>query len=143
MQFFANAAPVEVRAVPLGRIGKPAGDDDSVVITLRFADGSVGTITYAANGDSAVPKEYFEVFSTGRTAVLDNYRRLTMYGQGAVSEKKRSAIDKGHHEEVQRYVQSVLNRTTIPIPFEESVAATKATFRALDSLKMGKPVKIL
>ena len=49
---------------------------DSATITLRFADGTLGTITYLANGSKAFPKERLEVFAGGRVLQLDNFRRL-------------------------------------------------------------------
>jgi len=39
-----------------------------VILTLKYADGSIGTIAYLANGDKAYPKERMEVFSGGRCA---------------------------------------------------------------------------
>ena len=138
MQYVAGAAPVEVFASALGK----AADDDSVVANVRFANGSVGTITYAANGDRAVPKEYFEAFSTGRTAILDNFQRLTLFRQGKMEEHRRSTIDKGHHEEVRRFLEAVGHGTAYPIPFDEAVAATRATFRMAESLTVGMPVKL-
>src|SRR5207253_5962345 len=34
---------------------------DNVAATLSFFDGSIANLTYVANGDKSVPKEYFEV----------------------------------------------------------------------------------
>jgi len=142
MQHFAGAPPSAVNAVALGGGSRPAGDDDSVVITIRFEDGSVGTITYAANGDAGMPKEHLEVCSTGRSAVLNNFRMLTLYRQGTAIERKRATVDKGHHEELTRYMAAAMGGGPLPISFEESVAATRATFRVMDSLKLGTWVRV-
>ncbi|MEY2796455.1 MAG: hypothetical protein RIR10_2171, partial [Planctomycetota bacterium] len=53
---------------------------DTVSIELRFADGSIGTVHYLANGSKSFPKERVEVFAQGRVLQLDNYRRLTGFG---------------------------------------------------------------
>ena len=53
---------------------------DTVTITLHFADGSIGSIHYFANGSKSFPKERLEVFAAGRVLQLDNYRRLTGFG---------------------------------------------------------------
>ncbi len=42
-------------------------------ITIRFTDHSIATIQYFSNGDTSVPKEYFE-YGGGQSAVVDNYR---------------------------------------------------------------------
>jgi predicted dehydrogenase len=49
---------------------------DTVTISLRFKDGSIGTVHYFANGSKAIPKERLEVFASGRVLQLDNYRVL-------------------------------------------------------------------
>ena len=51
---------------------------DNVVMTFTFKDGSIGTVTYLANGDKTFPKERVEVFCGGRVAVLDDFRRLEL-----------------------------------------------------------------
>jgi polar amino acid transport system substrate-binding protein len=54
-------------------------DSDSVFITLKFSDGSNGSIAYLAEGDKALAKERIEIFGGGRTFVLDDYRRALGY----------------------------------------------------------------
>ena len=49
--------------------------------TLRYADGSLGTITYAADGDSRFPKETLDVSGGGRNARLDNFTRATVWSR--------------------------------------------------------------
>ncbi len=53
-------------------------------ILLDFADGSMGTVHYLANGSKQFPKERVEVFSQGRVLVLDNFRKLQGYGWSGV-----------------------------------------------------------
>ncbi len=142
MQFLCGSAPVSVFATPLGTGVESPADDDSVIATVRFANGSIGTITYAANGDSAVPKEYLEVFTTGRSAVLNNFRTLTLYQQGRSRTLKKATIDKGHREEVNRFLSAVQSGGEAPIPFAEIVAATRATFRMQESLRLSVPREV-
>ena len=71
--------------------------EDNVVMLFTFADGSLGTLNYLANGDKAFPKERVEIFSGGRVAVLDDFRTLEMVHQGR-RQVIRSTLrqDKGH-----------------------------------------------
>ncbi|MGB2868442.1 MAG: bi-domain-containing oxidoreductase [Bacteroidota bacterium] len=142
LSFFANATPIRVFAEPLGASDRKPGDDDSVLITLKFDNGSVGVITYLANGDSAVPKEYLEVFSTGRTAVIDNFRTLAMYEQGKKSEVRSATVDKGHQHEIESFLRAVTEGKPSPIPFTSLVSTTMATFRIMESLKLGVPLSV-
>ena len=71
LTWLAGAPPVEVSAKALPDMGRYRGDN--AVITLTFPDGSVGTLSYLANGDKSVSKEWVEVFAGGRVAVLDDF----------------------------------------------------------------------
>lgn len=67
-----------------------------VVVTLRYADGSLATISYASGGHSSTPKERIEVLGRGRSALIDDFRRLVVDGKSA----KVTAGDKGHTAEM-------------------------------------------
>ena len=120
----------------------PLTDDDSVIVSVKFEDGSVGTVTYLANGDVSFPKERVEISSTGRTAVLDNFQRLSLFQNGKKREFKLSSIDKGHKDEVRAFLVAVQEGGSSPIPFESLAATTIATFKVLESLQVGAPVSM-
>lgn len=141
LTFLADALPVRVQARALPNDGRYR--DDNVVITLEFADGSLGTVTYVANGDKAFSKERVEVFGGGCVAVLDDFRRLELMRNGRRQVVKSCLRqDKGHRGEWEAFVAAVQNGGPPPIPFEEIVATTLATFAAVESLKMGEPVEL-
>src|SRR5262249_39078971 len=68
---------------------------DTAVITLRFADGSIGVVNYFANGNRAIPKERLEIYCAGRVLLLDNYRRLAAFGWQRGSSMRSWKQDKG------------------------------------------------
>src|SRR5438552_2046794 len=61
--FLTGSAPVEVSTRSLANSGKYS--DDNVIISLQFANGSHGTVSYLANGDRSYSKERVEVFARG------------------------------------------------------------------------------
>jgi predicted dehydrogenase len=70
---------------------------DNVLVSLRFANGSEGTISYLANGDRAFSKERIEVFGGGSTAVLEDFRRLELMRNGRKETiHSRWRQEKGH-----------------------------------------------
>src|SRR5256884_7317683 len=76
LRHLAGASIVGYRVVALDRRHHALQvTDDRVTITLEFADGSVGTVHYLANGDRGFPKERLEVFCAGKVLQLDNFRR--------------------------------------------------------------------
>src|SRR5262249_33944339 len=79
---FTCAAPISaVSAVAIARHDSGVTDDQAI-ITLEFADGSIGTLVYAAGGDRGLPKERFEAFGDGRAAALDDFRSTEMWQRG-------------------------------------------------------------
>src|SRR5262249_23235466 len=68
---------------------------DTVTLQLTFADGSIGTIHYFANGSKAFPKERLEVFAQGRVLQLDNFRTLTGFGWPGFRRARLWKQDKG------------------------------------------------
>ncbi len=104
-------------------LGGNAADirDDKVVITLTFADGSLGTIHYLANGHSKFPKERVEVFCAGRILQLDNFRSLRGYGWPGFSRMNLWRQDKGQNACVQAFVDALREGRPTPIPFDEIV----------------------
>ena len=57
------------------------------LLTLTFADGSLGNITYTAKGSKSFSRERFEVFCEESVAVVDDFRILQMVQGGRISKK--------------------------------------------------------
>jgi predicted dehydrogenase len=140
IQFFAGARVQRVHAEALPDRGKY--HQDNVVISLSLEDGSVGTICYVANGDKALPKERFEIYTGGKVAILDDYRSLTLINNGKMRTSRQGARDKGHKAEMEAWVDAIRHGHAEPVPFEDAVCATKATFAALRSLAERQAVAI-
>ena len=136
MQYVADAEPVEVYAACVGA-GDPAEiPADNVCITLRFDDGSVGTIGYFARGGKSMPKERLEVIGAGRSAVLDNFGSVDLYSGNGKSHKRCSG--KGQAEEVAAFLAALAGGEPA-ISLRSQMATTLATIRALESLRTGAP----
>jgi len=111
--------------------------DDNLSATLEFDDGSVGTITYVANGDKSFPKERIEVFGGGAVAALEDYRVLTTTRAGRQRTfRSRLRQDKGHDKEWQAYANAISSGGEAPISFAELVNVSQACFRLLDSMRI-------
>jgi len=116
--------------------------DDNIVVSLRFADGSVGTVTYTALGDPGYPKERLEVFGEARVAALDDFRSLELARGGRISRSRSSNQDKGFEKELRLFVEAARSGGPMPIPFEQAAATTRATLAILDSLRTGAPTGV-
>jgi len=134
-QYLTDALPLTVFAQSIKTENQAVTLEDNVIITLRFSDGSIGSITYLANGDPRFPKEYVEVFCENRVAVMNNFSSLTTMANGKRKVKKSMLQDKGHKEEMKTVIRSVCEGEPFPISFESLYATTLATFRIHDSLE--------
>jgi len=142
IQYLVGAPPVSVFAESISAKSSKIVDADSVIITLRFADGSNGSVAYLAEGDKGLAKERVEIFGAGRSFVLDDFRRATLYKDGREEQLALKAQDKGQQEQVRVVCASVLQGGAAPISPDELAATTRATFRVLDSLRERQPFEI-
>jgi len=111
--------------------------NDTLNILVQFENGSSGVIGYYANGSKAMTKEYVEVFSAGMSATLNDFKELKIYGKGKPNKSKLLNQNKGQKEMVNAYINGLLSDGQSPIPFEDIVAVTKASFKVLESIKRG------
>jgi len=141
LMFLAGSPIVEVEARAIGNSARYSGDN--VLVSLRFGNGSEGTISYLANGDRAFSKERIEVFGGGSTAVLEDFRRLELVREGRKETiHSRWRQDKGHRGEWDAFAQSVQRRNEGPILFDELVCSTLATLRIDQSVSIGRRLSI-
>jgi predicted dehydrogenase len=101
------------------RVTMDATTADTTSITLRFVDGSIGTIHYFANGSKSFPKERLEVFAAGRVLQLDNYRRLTGHGWPGFTKMHLWRQDKGQRACAAAFLDAIQLGGPAPTPWEE------------------------
>jgi predicted dehydrogenase/threonine dehydrogenase-like Zn-dependent dehydrogenase len=133
LSFLIDSPPLKVETRAVGNINQ------SLVITVQFANGSHGTISYLVDGDRSFSKERLEIFGGGGSAVLEDFRLLEMVRGGRRTIlRSRFRHDKGHRAEWQAFAQAIQNGSESPIPFDAIVSSTLATFRAVDARCSGK-----
>lgn len=141
MMFLAGSPIVEVEARAVGASSRYSGDN--VVISLRFANDSEGTISYLANGDRSFSKERIEVFGGGSTAVLEDFRRLDLVRNGRRETfRSRFRQDKGHRAEWVAFAQAVAQGEDSPISFQDMICSTLATLLTERSRREGKRLTV-
>jgi predicted dehydrogenase/threonine dehydrogenase-like Zn-dependent dehydrogenase len=139
--FLTGSRPLTVSAASLRPAQASADDQDNVAVTVRYQDGSVGTLLYLTQGGSRVPKEELEVFGDGKTAQLHNFAHLDVYaGDGRRSRSSR--LDKGQRAEMAAFVEAVRTGGSMPVPLECLFDTTMATLAVSESLRRGGPVDL-
>jgi polar amino acid transport system substrate-binding protein len=137
MQFLTDSAPVSVYAVSVSADNAQIPDQDNVIISLRFQNGSVGEISYLACGDKLLSKERIEIFGGGQSFIIDDFRIGEHYSGGSRHVLKMPG--KGHREEVESFLDAVRKGSPSPIPLDSLALTSLATFAVLDSLRTGLP----
>lgn len=101
------------------RMAMDSATHDTFTLQLTFADGSIGTIHYFANGSKAFPKERLEIFTSGRVLQLDNFRKLTGFGWPGFFKMNLWRQDKGQKACAQSFVDAIQQGLPSPIPVSE------------------------
>jgi predicted dehydrogenase/threonine dehydrogenase-like Zn-dependent dehydrogenase len=141
LTFLVGAPPILVNAQALPNLDRYS--EDNVVLSYTFADGSLGTLNYLANGNKAFPKERLEVFCEGRAAALDDFRVLELVNNGQRRTiHSRLHQDKGHRGEWETFIEAILIDGQPPIPYDQLVGVTRASFASMQAIRSGGTVVI-
>ena len=134
LRHLAGAEIVNTQALSLRQEDMPATDDNASV-SFQFADGSIGTVHYFANGHKSFPKERLEVFCDGRILQLDNFRKLTGYGWPGFGKFNVWRQDKGQSQCAAAFMSAVASGGEAPIPFEELIEVSQTTINVAELLR--------
>lgn len=140
LRFLAGSPVKSVQAVCVHSADKRQVNRDSVSIVLKYANGSVGTILYHAAGSPDYPKERIELARGGATVVVDEFRRMEIFG--SKKESIKGAQDKGFKNEVEAFVNAVTGKGPAPIPLPELIETTLVTFAVHEALNKGVVVDL-
>jgi predicted dehydrogenase/threonine dehydrogenase-like Zn-dependent dehydrogenase len=139
-EFVTGSVPIRVFADCIASGNNSIHPEDSVVITISYADGSLSAIQYLAVGSSRLPKERVEVYADRISAVMDNFTRTVFFTAKCRPIKGRQ--DKGFDAELNAFIETIHNGGQWPIPFESFIRTTKVTFAAIQSLRSGKVISL-
>jgi len=128
-----GSTPTTVSAHSIAPTSSRWRRDDNFVATVRFADGSLCSLTYTALGDKSFPKERMEIFCDGIVVALDDYRSLTVTGR-RLRGWSASAAQKGQFEELVALADG-LRSGLWPISLADQVSATRVSFEVERQLR--------
>jgi predicted dehydrogenase len=116
---FLAASPIATLQVVSARHGEQRVIEDTALLQLSFADGSVATIQYFSTGNKSFPKERIELAFDGKVIRLDNYRTIKSWGPPGVSSRWPRSPDKGHDALAKAFVDAIRHGGSSPIPYGE------------------------
>jgi len=134
-RFLVGARITTASGVAMRNSAAPPQPIDTVHISLRFADGSIASIEYYANGHRSFPKERVEVFASGMVLQLDNFRILRVFGYPNSKVFRTWRQDKGHSNCVRDFLRAVASNGPSPIPADELFEVSRVVIDVAESLR--------
>lgn len=133
----AGATITSIHATSIGRTAADKNPEDKALITLNFANGTVASIQYLANGHKSFPKERIEVFCGENIWRIDNFRRFESFGAARVRGSGPAGQNKGQEEMADAVMVTLREGGASPIPFGELVEVANHTIIADRLLRGG------
>ncbi|MEJ7576981.1 MAG: bi-domain-containing oxidoreductase [Pyrinomonadaceae bacterium] len=141
MYWLLDSEPISVSAycLPLGK-KDPIGENN-VVASFRFADGSIGNLTYCTVGSKTSGGEHVEAFAQGIGVITEDFKRVTI---GANMKRTRTSwwAEKGHAAQLELFLKGVRAGEPPQVTARDGARATVACLRMLESAKTLSPCAI-
>ena len=131
--FLTESQPVSVTAKSLRPQNPTQEDLENLAVVVQYSDGSIGNLLYLTQGGIKVPKEFLEVFASGRTIQMHNFEYLQVFEGTAARKIKMGVLNKGQKEEMQAFVRAVQTGGPMPISIQSLFDTTLLTLSAWDS----------
>jgi predicted dehydrogenase len=118
------------------------GDDATVSASLRFAEGSVATLSATDAGDDlGGVTEYLELRGRDTTLVVDDFCRLVELEDGRKRTRRRRR-EKGHRRMYRDLRDGWLEGAPPAYPVQDIVAVARLTAAVVEALETGRPVSL-
>ncbi|MDQ3998072.1 MAG: bi-domain-containing oxidoreductase [Gemmatimonadota bacterium] len=121
------------KEVPVGR--------DNIAASFRFADGSIGNLTYCTVGSTTSGGERVEAFASGLGVTTEDFKRLTVL-TGIRRRKSRFFPDRGYTDQMRSFFSSIRRGTPPEVTARDGARATVACLRMLESARTGRPCAV-
>ena len=141
MYWLVDAEPVSVMAYSLPESQKAPIGTNNVVASFKFADGSIGSLTYCTAGSRTSGGERVEVFAQGVAAMTENFKRLKVMG-GSVTSYSKWWAEKGYDSQMAAFVRAIDEKKPPMVTEIDGVRATIGSLRMLESARTGRPCNI-
>lgn len=141
MYWLLESEPVTVSAFSLPTTNKGYIGENNIVASFRFADGSIGNLTYCTVGSKQSAGELVEVFASSMTSVVTDFKRLALQAQSNKSVNKWWP-EKGYKAQLAAFFAAIRNDASPEATVRDGARATLACLRMLESAKTGQPCAI-
>ena len=132
--------PAQVVCLADSPPGRPLPATRSFNVSFIFPDGSTAALIYSDAGADGLGKEYVEAHAAGRSAVLDDFKSLTLLDGKRRRRSRSRTRDKGHRGEFVALRAALKGERPLEEP--DALDTMTATFAALRSALTGRAVSL-
>jgi len=117
----SEPASVSAYSLPTGK-ADPIGENN-LVAAFRFADGSIGNLTYCTVGSKTSGGERVEVFAQGVGAFTEDFKHVGVH-TGLKRGKNKVWPDKGYAAQMSDFTQAIRSGRTPAVTVYDGARAT-------------------
>ena len=134
MYWLLGSEPLSVSAysLPTGK-QDPIGENN-MVACFRFADGSVGNLTYCTVGSRTSGGERVEAYAQGLGIETENFRKLTIAG-GVRQTRTKMFAEKGYAAQLEEFIKDLRAGKEPSVTVRDGARSTIGCLRMLESAK--------
>jgi predicted dehydrogenase len=141
MHWLLDSEPIEVSAfsLPIGKLD-PIGENN-LVASFRFADGSIGNLTYSTVGSRTSGGERVEAFAPGLGASAEDFKRTTVR-TNIVRRSSSWFAKKGYAEQLQAFFKAIAQSQPPAVTVRDGARATLGCLRMIEAANNLTPCAI-
>lgn len=139
MYWLLDSEPIRIYAEKVESDKKNIIKENNIVSTIKFADGSIASLSYCDFGSLSFSREMIEIFSGGTVIKIDDFREIET-SDGL--HKKYNFSNLGLYEAMANFIEVLQGKKILELGVEDGARSTICALKLLDSLRIGKPADI-
>jgi hypothetical protein len=137
-----NSRITRVFAEKISSDGGVVVNNDNVIISFKFEDGSVCSLTYTASGEKSYSREYLEIFFEGKTIASKDYRISELHHNGKIKFFKTKSQEMGYEEELKKFISGIREYESMDTSLQTEIHTMNVIFGIEKSLSTTKAINI-
>jgi len=139
MYWLLDSEPIRIYAESVETKSNSMLKENNIVSTIKFSDGSIGSLSYCDFGSNNFPREVIEIIAGGTVVQINNFRNIkTSDG----FQKKFNFLNVGFHESLEHFIEALQGKRALELDLKDGTRSTICALKVLDSLNSGKTADI-
>jgi hypothetical protein len=110
-------------------------------VTLHY-EGAAATVVFNESGGARFPRERLTALSRGQVGILDDFAKLSVFGQREQQQGSGLRKSMGHAEELEEFVRAIKGEPNHLLSWEDAALATTCMFAAQESIRVGAEIDV-